>query len=260
MGYYNPPKPAKYNFDPKSTSPYKLSRTGLELFTNCPRCFYLDKRLGVGQPPGYPFSLNSAVDHLLKKEFNAHRAKNETHPLMKLFGIDAIPYSHKDLDAWRENFVGIQYLEPKSNLLITGAIDDVWIDNKTNQLIIVDYKATSKDEKVTLDADWQMSYKRQMEIYQWLFRKNGFDVSPTGYFVYCNGKKDRLSFDGKLEFDIDIIGYTGNSDWVDDAVAKAKKCLSQDSIPAPSEDCDYCKYRMAAKKFESQVVQEKLSF
>lgn len=258
MAYYNPPKPAKYNFDPSSNQPYRLSRSGLELFTKCPRCFYLDKRLGVGQPPGYPFSLNSAVDHLLKKEFDLLRAKGETHPLMKTYGIDAVPFAHKDLDTWRENFVGIQYLEPKTNLLITGAVDDLWIDNKTKKIIVVDYKATSKDEKVTLDADWQMGYKRQMEIYQWLLEKNGFDVNSVGYFVYCNGKKDREAFDGKLDFDVDILDYEGNRNWVDGTITKAKECLLSESIPQPSEDCDYCKYRLAAKKFESQIVQSKL--
>ena len=55
------------------------------------------------------------------------------------------------------------------------------------------------------DADWQDGYKRQMEIYQWLLRKNGLDVSDTGYFVYCNGKTDKEAFDGKLEFDIEFI-------------------------------------------------------
>ena len=39
-----------------------------------------------------------------------------------------------------------------------------------------------------------MVIKRQMEIYQWLLRKNGFKVSDTGYFVYANGITDARSF------------------------------------------------------------------
>jgi hypothetical protein len=31
-----------------------------------------------------------------------------------------------------------------------------------------------------------IGYQRQMEIYQSLFRKNGFKVSSTGYFVHCS--------------------------------------------------------------------------
>ena len=47
--------------------------------------------MGIGQPPGYPFSLNSAVDTLLKKEFDMHRAKGTAHPLMDAYGLDAVP-------------------------------------------------------------------------------------------------------------------------------------------------------------------------
>jgi hypothetical protein len=68
--------------------------------------------------------------------------------------------------------------------VITGGVDDMWI-NHQGEYIVVDYKATSKKTEVTLDADWQIGYKRQMEIYQWLFGKNGYKVSNTGYFVYC---------------------------------------------------------------------------
>src|SRR3989344_2617438 len=124
-------------FNPESKEPFKLSRSKLELFLNCRLCFYLDRRLGVGQPPGLPFNLNSAVDHLLKKEFDIHRAGKTAHPLMKAYGIAAVPFPHPELDKWRESFVGIQYLHEKTNFIITGAIDDVWADPKS-KLHIVD--------------------------------------------------------------------------------------------------------------------------
>ena len=66
------------------------------------------------------------------------------------------------------------------------------MDKFQKELHIVDYKATSKDDEVNLDAEWQDGYKRQMEIYRWLFINNGFKVSDTGYFVYANGKKIEL--------------------------------------------------------------------
>lgn len=107
---------------------------------------------------------------------------------------------------------------------------------------MVDYKATSKDTEVTLDAEWQDGYKRQMEVYQWLLRQNGFEVSDTGYFVYANGKRDREAFDGKLEFDIKLIPYEGKDDWIEDTLLGMKKCLDSDEIPKSSPNCEYCKY------------------
>jgi CRISPR/Cas system-associated exonuclease Cas4 (RecB family) len=251
--FYNSRR-TKNLFDIESPEPFKVSRSKIDLFVNCPLCFYLDCRLGVARPPGFPFALNSAVDALLKKEFDLHRTKKRAHPLMSAYGLkDAIPYEHEDLDIWRSNFKGIRYLHEDTNLLVTGAIDDIWINEK-GEVIIVDYKSTSKEEKVTLDKEWQIGYKRQMEVYQWLFAKNGFKVSPTGFFVYCNGKTDRQAFDAKLEFDIDIIPYKGDTDWIEGVLKQMKDCLISEKMPSPSKTCDYCSYRKSAR----DVQQEKL--
>ncbi len=258
MFNYNPPKPKKYCFDPKSKESFRLSRSGLELFTNCPRCFYFDKRFGISQPPGYPFTLNSAVDTLLKKEFDIHRVKKTTHPLMEKYGIDAVPLENKNLNTWRENFVGVQYLHKPTNLLITGAVDDVWI-NKKGELMVVDYKATSTERATdTKDEKWE-SYFRQMEIYQWLLRQNGFKVLNTGYFVYCNGRKDRKAFDGKLEFNIEIVSHVGKDDWIEKTIIDARKCLVSEKIPKAADDCDYCKYRKILEKIEIVNPEQKNS-
>lgn len=223
---------------------WKLSRSKIDLFIQCQLCFYLDNKLGVSRPKGFPFNLNSAVDHLLKKEFDIHRAGKTAHPLMKKYGVEAVPFSHKDIDKWRENFVGIQFKDEKTGMLITGAVDDVWVNPK-GELIVVDYKSTSKDSEINLDAEWQDGYKRQMEVYQWLLRMNGFKVSDTGYFVYANGQKDRKAFDGKLEFDVTLIPYKGNADWIEKTIAEIKKCLVSEKFPKSSLGCDYCNYRRA---------------
>lgn len=247
--YYNP-KRVKGLFDPKVETPFRISRSKIDLFLNCPRCFYFDRRLGVGQPPGFPFSLNSAVDKLLKKEFDTHRAKGSSHPLMKAYKLDAIPFHHPKMDEWRDALRGgITYVDPATNLLVTGGVDDIWVNPK-GELIIVDYKATSKESEVSLDAEWQIGYKRQMEVYQWLFRQNNFKVSPTGYFVYCNGMTDRAAFDAKLEFDIKILPYTGNPSWIPETLVQIKKCLMSDKNPASGDKCDYCAYRNAARSLE----------
>lgn len=240
-------------YDSSSKAPYKLSRSGIELYVQCPRCFYLDKKLGISPPSGPPFSLNSAVDHLLKKEFDIHRAKGSIHPLMKHYGIKAIPFPHEKLDEWRSNFKGVQYLHPKTNLYITGAVDDIWV-KPNGEIIVVDYKATSKNDEVTLDADWQMSYKRQMEVYQWLLRRNGFKVSNTGYFVYCNGRKDKTAFDGKLEFTIKVIPYTGDDGWVEKTIVKIKKLLDSHKIPGYTVDCEDCAYQQEILSLRKVMV------
>ena len=249
MAYYNPNRKSNM-YDPESEKPYRLSRGKIDAFIKCPRCFYIDRRLGVGQPPGFPFSLNSAVDKLLKKEFDIHRAQGTKHPLMETYGIDAIPLAHEKIDEWRDSMhAGITAPIKGTNIIVTGGVDDMWV-TPTGDYIVVDYKATSKEDEVTLDADWQIGYKRQMEIYQWLFRQNGFKVSDTGYFVYCNGNTDKEAFDGKLEFDIKIIPYVGSTDWVEDTILEAIECLKGNSIPESGPDCEFCQYRQAVSAIE----------
>lgn len=228
-------------FNPKSAELFKLSRTKIERFIECPKCFYLDRRLGLDRPATYPFTLNSAVDKLLKKEFDIHRDKGEKHPLMEHYKIDAIPFTHEKMDEWRENFVGVQFYHKPTNLLIFGAVDDIW-QNRDGSLAVVDYKATSTDKEITYEEEYRDGYKRQMEIYQWLLRQNGYMVADTGYFVVVNGRADKEAFDGKLEFDVKVIPHTGNSDWVEPTIIAAHKCLMSSKIPTPSLKCDYCKY------------------
>lgn len=239
--------PKSKSFDPRSTDPFKLSRTKIDDFTKCPRCFYLDRRLGIGHPKGPGFSLNSAVDALLKKEFDIHRAKGTAHPLMKQYGLDLKPLVHEKMDEWRENFKGVRYLHEPTGFLVTGAVDDIWVDKK-GVLYVVDYKATSSASDFDLESEYKQGYKRQMEIYQWLLRQNGFKVSDIAYFVACNGRKDRKAFDGRLDFKIEIVPYTGDDSWVEKTLLAAHKCLCASKPPKAGSGCEFCKYVNEAKE------------
>jgi len=248
--YYKPDRNPGWNY---GGDRFRLSRSKIALFMECPRCFYIDNKLGTPRPPGFPFNLNSAVDALLKKEFDIHRAAKSSHPLMNQYGVDAVPFTHPQIDTWRENFKGIEHRHAETGFTVSGAVDDVWV-NATGELIIVDYKSTSKDEKIeALDKDWHKGYKNQMEIYQWLFRRNGFRVSDQGYFVYANAGKDKAAFDGVLEFEITLVPHTGDDSWVEQTLRDIKKTLDGNDLPDRSPDCDYCTYReMVGKKLQSR--------
>tara|TARA_Y100000389_G_C17366100_1_gene466399 strand:+ start:122 stop:859 length:738 start_codon:yes stop_codon:yes gene_type:complete len=229
-------------YNPKSEQPFKLSRSKVDNFVSCPRCFYIDRRLGVGHPPGFPFNINSAVDELLKKEFDQYREKGVPHPYMESIDRSLIPFKHEKLDMWRENFKGVQYHHKETNLIFTGAVDDLWIDTDSNEVVVVDYKATSKNSEVTIDADWQQGYRRQMDFYQWLLRKNKLDVSYIGYFVYCNGDKQRAAFENKVHFKVSVLEYKGEESWIESTIGEIKKLLDQHNIPDFTENCKYCTY------------------
>ena len=229
-----------YNKD--TTDPYKLSRTRIENFCRCKKCFYLEEKLGISRPASFPFNLNNAVDELLKEEFDSFRGTDKNHPYIVENGLDAKPFDHPEIEDWRTRNKGIGFLDEDTNLYFYGLVDDVWINTKTDQLILVDYKATSKKGEVSLDAPWQISYKRQLEIYQWLFRKNGFDVQNIGYFVYCNGVKENVMFNNELKFNVKLLPYKGDDSWIDKTVKEIYKVLNSDDIPEPNPNCEYCRY------------------
>jgi len=233
-------------YSPGQKDAFKVSRSKIELFMQCPRCFWLDVRLKIKRPSGPPFNINKAIDELFKKEFDDYRNKKQPHPLMLEFGVNAIPFEHEQLATWRETFVGVVAIHEPTNLHVFGGVDDIWVDEKGN-LIVVDYKATAKDSEVGIDSDWQISYKRQLEVYQWLLRQNGFSVSDTGYFVYANGRMDLDGFNNRVEFRTKIIPYKGSDAWVVPTLESMKTCMDSDEMPpvgkaAMGGDCDFCTY------------------
>ena len=239
-------------YTPGGKEPFRLSRTKIEKFTECPRCLYLEARFGVARPETPSFTLNNAIDELFKREFDVHRAEGSSHPLMEQYHIDAVPFQHKDLEAWRDALRrGIQYRHEPTNFTVCGGIDDVWV-NKKGELHVVDYKATSKRSEISLYE----AYKRQAEVYQWLFRHNGFKVSDTAYFVYANGNSDAKAFDGKLEFDVQIIPHKGDDSWIEPILFNIKECLDSEGVPERGVRCDYCPYRDAAGKTLYTIAQK----
>lgn len=243
---YNPNRSAEWNY---GGAKWKLSRSKIDLFIECPRCFYIDNKLGTKRPGMPSFNLNIAVDTLFKKEFDVHRVAGTQHPIMTKYKVDAVPFVHKDLDLWRDNFEGITHLHEPTSLMTSGAVDDIWV-NPAGELIVVDYKATSKDGTIESlsDSSWEDQYRRQLGVYIWLLRQNGFNVSDTGYFVYANASTEQDAFNDTLVFETTLVPCVGETDWIEPTLQKIKACLESDTFPASGEYCEYCPYREACGK------------
>ncbi len=253
---YNPNRSAEWNYGGRK---WRLSRSKIELFIECPRCFYLDNKLGTKRPSFPSFTLNIAVDQLLKNEFDSYREKQTAHPIMKKNHLNMIPFQHPDLDRWRDNFAGLEYKEPKTGLTVSGAVDDVWINNE-NELVVVDYKATAKEGEITTlkDSAWEEAYRRQMGIYQWILKKMGFKVSDMGYFLYTNALLDGY-FEDRLRFKSNLIACSGDTQWIDDTLIDIKNCLDSEFYPESSPNCEYCQYRMYSGKKLQAIHKNKKS-
>jgi hypothetical protein len=230
----------------------RISRSKIDDFLKCPRCFRLDRHGGVSRPGSYPLTLNLAVDRLLKDEFDQYRALGRPHPLMQRHGIRAVPFRHPDLDRWRSNFQGLSTDLPGTDLTVSGAVDDVW-GREDGELHVVDYKAIATKEAPSLEGAARASYRRQAEVYQWLLRRQGFKVSSCAYFVFVNGRKDVGRFGDRLKFSSSIVSHDGDDAWVEDTLRSIDRVLQSAELPPPSPACDFCKYRRKAAALEQHL-------
>ena len=179
-----------------------------------------------------------------------------------------VPFQHEDMERWAsamhfgaENHFNT--LHKETNILFGGGLDDVWHNPATDEIHIVDYKSTAtkrnKDltalETITLEGAYKSGYKRQLEIYQWIMRQNGFNVSDVGYFLFVNG--DQHFADGMLEkdkdkanmsFEVQLIRHKGDDNWVERKIMDLKECLVNPNCPDHStsgfgpkgnKECEY---------------------
>ena len=223
----------------------QISRSALDQYIRCPRCFYMHRKLGVKPPSMVPLTLAVATDALLKNEFDDARKNRCNHDLWVREKLNVRAYQHSDIDLWRNNFKGIR-IRHGSGTEIFGAVDDVWENLDTGELHIVDYKSTSKQGEPSIDVGWGDGYKRQMEIYQYLFREAGFDVNNRGFFLYVNGSKQGAFYEddllGVMRFSTTLIAYDGDDSWVPKAIDDAIACLNSSEIPEPTSGCDPCRF------------------
>lgn len=236
--------PSKNQYRIGQSEPYPISRSKIDDYVKCPRCFVLDRREWIKPPSGPMFTLNSAVDGLLKKEFDVHRANQTVHPAVAELGFGFIPADRPEMDDWRNNRKGVRVLHEPSNLEVFGAIDDLWCNPEDGSLLVVDYKTTARDTPLTEmgTADYQDAYRRQLEVYQWLLRKVGVEVSDTAYWLYATARKNADAFDAKLVFDFTLIEHTGSAGWVEGTLTAMKRDLEQPELVAARESCEMCTY------------------
>src|SRR5258708_690172 len=175
-------------------SSLKISRSGLNLFLDCPRCFWLDVHHKIRRPRGFPYTLSNAVDFLVKQEFDKYRKQGTLPPILARHITDAKLYNGPELAVWRENFKGVQYFDEELNALLYGAVDDV-LQFADGSLAVIDYKSSGSREIKIYD-----DYQKQMEVYSYLLHQNGFKTHPEAYFVFYQVDKTGGGFQNALPF------------------------------------------------------------
>ncbi len=226
-----------------NNKPIQLSPNSLNLYLECPHCFWLEKRRGIKRPPPYPYALNTAVDTLLKQEFDSYRKEGKPHPLIAANNIQAKLFPNQDLlNQWRSNFSGIRFYNSELDATLFGAVDDI-LEFEGGKLAPMDYKSTGSTVATVYDR-----FQTQMDIYTYLLEKNGFLTPKKGYLAFYivdkgNGFGDRLPFRKELH-EIE----TNPSD-VPELFKEAVLLLRGETPPPHSPDCKYGLWLKQANNF-----------
>jgi hypothetical protein len=226
-----------------NAKPINLSPNSLNLYLECPHCFWLDKNLGIKRPPPYPYALNSAVDALLKEEFDTYRAKNLAHPMLTENNIKAHLFGNqKLLNQWRNNFAGIRFFDEVLQATLFGAVDDV-LEFDDAKLAPLDYKSTGSSAANVYDR-----FQLQLDTYTFLMEKNGYQTKRKGYLAFYIVDKSR-GFIDRLPFRKEIMEIETNPSDIYEVFKDAVACLRQASPSPHSSDCQFGKWLEGAKTF-----------
>jgi len=239
-------------FNPENEEPYELSRGRVENFLSCKACFWLDRAKGVHFPGIPQFNLNSNTDILLKRDFDQYRGE-APHPFMIANGLEhLIPFDHEDINLWQRamhfglNEHHFNSIHEETNICFGGGLDDVWENTSTSELHVVEYKSTANlaadPQPVSLRGNWKGGYKRQIDMYQWVLRRKGFQVSDLSYFVYVDGQHrdvegmiDDDTTKATMIFNTSLLTYTGDDSWIEPTLYEIKECLLQTECPGHAE-------------------------
>ena len=166
----------------------------------CQRCFWLTQHKIWKRPNGIFPSLPSGIDCLLKKYFDKFRVAGKCPPeIESTLGSEINLFDNLNLiDEWRNNFKGIRFIDKEGNIL-SGAVDDLLLNDKTKKLIVIDYKTRGFDLKEgTTDL-----YKNQLDVYNLILRSKGYQTEDYSYLLFYIPKN--IKENGEIKFDTKLI-------------------------------------------------------
>jgi CRISPR/Cas system-associated exonuclease Cas4 (RecB family) len=221
-------------YSAKENKPIRLSPTsGLSLYQNCPRCFWLHFNKKIQRPRGIFPSLPGGMDLVIKKYFDNYRGKLPPELKGK---VDGNLISDNELikkwRAWQTR--SLEYFDKGLNAVLFGALDDCLVDN--DHYIPLDYKTRGSAPK---SGDSERYYRTQLDTYTLLLSNAGYKVKNHAYLVYYYPEEVKES--GAVKFNIQPVKVETDTERVKALFNEAIKTLKS-SMPPHSSECEYCSY------------------
>lgn len=211
-----------------------LSPSSLNLYLECPRCFWLYKAQKIHRPRGPMSSLPSGLDLLIKKYFDRYRAIGKLPPEIEGKVKGELFENQEMLDNWRDWRKSlIRYEDQGLNAVLRGALDECFVLD--GAYIPVDYKTRGFD----LKKDSEKYYRNQLNCYTLLLEANGYQHLSFAYLLFYIPRE--VKEDGIIKFDIEPREVKTYPQEAKVTFEQAAKLLRG---PAPPSDslCEFCSW------------------
>ncbi|HKZ34948.1 MAG TPA: PD-(D/E)XK nuclease family protein [Patescibacteria group bacterium] len=209
--------------------PIRLSASTLSLFEECPRCFWVHMNHRKKRPSG-PFpSLPSGMDAAIKSYVDRFRGSLPPELVGKIQGVfyDDV----EQIKKWRNWRTGLTIIYPERNAQLTGALDDLIVDN--GAYIPLDFKTRGFAVKEGTSEFFQT----QLNLYDLLLEANGFHTPGFGYLLYYIPHLVREH--GIVEFQVEVHRVETQRDQARALFDNALEVL-RGSLPSKHKDCLFC--------------------
>ena len=217
--------------------------TGLNLFKECPKCFWMHHNHKFPRPRGIFPSLPGGMDEVIKKYFDKFRGKGEGLPpeLSGKVKGKLVPELAL-IEKWRNWRTGLEYDDKKRNAKLIGALDDCLLDGDT--YIPLDYKTRGYPPK---HEECQGYYGTQLDTYALLLWVNGYKVAPFAYLVYYYPKEVKKN--GIVVFNVEPVELEVSIKRAKKLFEEALDCL-EGPEPKSHNSCIYCSWNAQLNEFD----------
>lgn len=213
-----------------------LSKSALDVFKSCPRCFWLEKNAKLKRPDGIKASIMNGIDDCMKQVTQLSVEWQQPSPYLSEIPT-ARPFADRKrmqlFMSWRTFQATVQ--AGRHQVLIWGQIDDLieWPDGTVSPH---DFKSNGKER------DWNEYTEKynslQADMYEILLKAQGLKTNGDSYFTYAWPIVDAH---GKMVFIHKTVLFKTNQERALATIEAAAECLAGQE-PASDPGCDYCRF------------------
>jgi len=202
--------------------------------SECPRCFWLTQHKVWKRPASIFPSLPSGMDKILKIHFDKFRDRGEIPPELKETECENGFKLFEDkelLEEWRNVFKGVRWTDEEDNIFF-GGVDNIL--QKGDKLIVLDYKTRGYPVK----EDTADHYQNQLDIYNLLLRKNGYETEDFAFLLFYVPKE--VTETGEVIFDTELVKREIDVNNAENIFQRAIEILNDG---CPKKSCEWCEKR-----------------